>query len=406
MGVLRLFKIRHKAMQIAIIAIYFLVLTGFLFQLHSRRSLSIPGEGTEVTGLARPPIQKPLVKPEGVIVSGLIFYGRESRVSSMRCYLERNLVDNGGWLDEVLWIVNTQNEQDLRYLDEIIARSPTRHKKVIPEEHLWTYTYYKAWRHLERGKYYVKIDDDIVWFDDNAIPNLVTRKINHPDSFVVAGNIINNPPLGFMHFRMGALHPYFPEPEQASYVTNSTDYWKPSRHGFWDGPNNFTWDIEQPPPAWPNHRWLRVQHDTMIDQTPVAQLKYEVWGPSYQKWSIAAQMHYSLLENIENDALDLYMFEKLWIMYGDRIRINFMCVYADDILDTDPENWPRNRGDEDMIVLDLPEKLRRPVVIQGNALAAHFQYADQGDLEHTDLLKRYRALAHDRYCLNATSKWL
>ena len=76
--------------------------------------------------------------------------------------IQRNLADNGGWLDEVLWIVNTQNEEDLRYLDEIIVSNPTRHKKVIPEEHLSTYIYYKAWRHLERGKYYVKIDDDIV----------------------------------------------------------------------------------------------------------------------------------------------------------------------------------------------------------------------------------------------------
>lgn len=76
--------------------------------------------------------------------------------------MQRNLVDNGGWLDEVLWIVNTQNEEDLRYLDEIIASNPTRHKKIIPEKHLSTYTYYKAWQLLERGKYYVKIDDDIV----------------------------------------------------------------------------------------------------------------------------------------------------------------------------------------------------------------------------------------------------
>ncbi|KAG7403083.1 hypothetical protein Forpi1262_v018823 [Fusarium oxysporum f. sp. raphani] len=276
----------------------------------------------------------------------------------MRCYLERNLVDNGGWLDEVLWIVNTQNEQDLHYLDEIIACNPKRHKKVIPEEHLSTYTYYKAWRHLERGKYYVKIDDDILWFDDNAIPSLVTRKIEHPEDFVVAGNIINNPPLGFIHFRMGALHPYFPEPKQPSYITNGTDNWKPSRHGFWDGPKNFTWDVEKPPPVWPHHGWLRVQDDAMIYQTPVAKLKYEVWGTSYQKWSIAAQMHYSLLENIENDALDLYKFET-WTLYGDRIRINFICIYANDILDADPEHWPKNRGDEDMIVLDLPEKLRR-----------------------------------------------
>lgn len=77
-------------------------------------------------------------------------------------FMQRNLVDNGGWLDEVLWVANTQNEGDLDYLDEIIASNPEKYKKIIPEKPLSTYTYYKAWQLLERGKYYVKIDDDIV----------------------------------------------------------------------------------------------------------------------------------------------------------------------------------------------------------------------------------------------------
>ncbi|KAM0541680.1 hypothetical protein ACHAPJ_013156 [Fusarium lateritium] len=319
----------------------------------------------------------------------------------MTCYLERNMVENGGWLDEVLWVVNTDKQEDLRYLDEIIASNPMRHKKVIPDELLMTYTYKKAWQLLERGKYYVKIDDDVLWIDDGAIPNLVTRKIQNPNDFVVSGNIINNPPLGFFHYRMGALHPYFPEPSQPSNVTNATDYWKPSQHEDWNGPNEFKWDIDSNPPAWPHHRWLRVADDSMIYQTPVSELRYDTWGPSYRNWAIATQMHMSLFENIETYQLDLYKFDSPWIMYNDRIRINFMCVYSDDILDTDPENWPKERGDEDMIVLDLPRKLRRPVVIQGNALAAHFQYTDQKALGSTDLLKRYQSLARDRYCYHS-----
>lgn len=34
------------------------------------------------------PSPRPLVKPEGVIVSGLVFYGRRDRVSCMKCYIE------------------------------------------------------------------------------------------------------------------------------------------------------------------------------------------------------------------------------------------------------------------------------------------------------------------------------
>lgn len=88
MGVLRRFEIRHKAVQIAVIATCFLVLAGLLLQFQSRLSLCIPWEGAEVMGLTKAPTLKPLVKPGGVIVSGFVFYGRKSRVSSMRCYLE------------------------------------------------------------------------------------------------------------------------------------------------------------------------------------------------------------------------------------------------------------------------------------------------------------------------------
>jgi hypothetical protein len=38
-------------------------------------------------------------------------------------------------------------------------------------------------------------------------------------------------------------------------------------------------------------------------------------------------------------------------------------------------------------------------VIQGDALAAHYQYMDQGKLEQTDILKRYQSIAKDKYCL-------
>lgn len=70
---------------------------------------------------------------------------------------------NGGWLDEVLWVANTDNKDDLRYLDDIIKSNPAVHRKLeIPGEKLWVYSYYKIWQRLERGKYYVKIDDDIV----------------------------------------------------------------------------------------------------------------------------------------------------------------------------------------------------------------------------------------------------
>ncbi|EXA53692.1 hypothetical protein FOVG_01426 [Fusarium oxysporum f. sp. pisi HDV247] len=80
------------------------------------------------------------------------------------------MVDEGGWLDEVLWVVNTDDKDDLEYLEKIVAQEPQRHKLLyIKGNKLSTNTYYKAWEYLEHGKYYVKIDDDVV------LPNAVLR---------------------------------------------------------------------------------------------------------------------------------------------------------------------------------------------------------------------------------------
>lgn len=40
------------------------------------------------------------------------------------CYLQKNLKSNGGLLDEVRFLVNTDNEYDLAWLDELVSRNP------------------------------------------------------------------------------------------------------------------------------------------------------------------------------------------------------------------------------------------------------------------------------------------
>lgn len=54
----------------------------------------------------------PFAKPEGFKIIGLIFFGRPDRVAILDCYLKKNLVENGGFLDEVHWVANTNKEQD------------------------------------------------------------------------------------------------------------------------------------------------------------------------------------------------------------------------------------------------------------------------------------------------------
>ena len=72
------------------------------------------------------------------------------------------MVDNGGWLDEIHWVQNTNKKDDLEYLEEILASS-SKYKKIdLTGEGVGFVGYANAWGHLERGKLYFKIDDDVV----------------------------------------------------------------------------------------------------------------------------------------------------------------------------------------------------------------------------------------------------
>jgi hypothetical protein len=218
-----------------------------------------------------------------------------------------------------------------------------------------------------------------MWLDDKAIPRMVITKLRNPDALAVSANIINAPPLNFIHYHIGALHPYLPElrpdelawtpppdadkpepepPEKRSPAERSPVAWRPSEHPFWEGPPDFQWHLKRPPPYDP-HRWLRLQNDKALNITPVANLLYKVWGPTYSSWAIAAQQHYSLLENIETNNLEAYQFYPPWNMRGGRLRINCLAIMGDTVLDTDVNNWPANQGDEDMLVLRLPKDLQR-----------------------------------------------
>lgn len=97
-------------------------------------------------------------KPQGFKIIALIFYGRAPVVAILDCYLKKNLLSNGGFLDEVHWAVNTDNEEDLRYLDELVKTTTSYKKIAIP-----SFGYNSIWEHaVQPENLYIKIDDDIV----------------------------------------------------------------------------------------------------------------------------------------------------------------------------------------------------------------------------------------------------
>jgi len=73
---------------------------------------------------------------------------------------QRNLKENGGLLDEVIFTVGTDNKDDLAYLEELLLTSPSYRKFEHSDRHDgWM----GQWEAVElRDSVYIKIDDDVV----------------------------------------------------------------------------------------------------------------------------------------------------------------------------------------------------------------------------------------------------
>ena len=57
---------------------------------------------------------------------------------------------------------------------------------------------------------YVKIDDDIIWLEENFIKNILDFRVDNPEYFLVCGNIINNAICDHIHQKISAIpdHPH------------------------------------------------------------------------------------------------------------------------------------------------------------------------------------------------------
>jgi hypothetical protein len=251
----------------------------------------------------------------------------------------------------------------------------------------------------------------------------VYTKIHHPHSLNVVANLVNSPETGWLHYRFGAIHSYLPEleaPKDPNPESKGPKAWRPSALPQWQG-ESMTFpvagangakpddggvlDPETPgAPPFKGHRWLPLPDDEKnLWRTPMSESSYDPDGPDWGSWSLGAQAHYSFLENLEEDNLRLYHYghgldqerEGIWNMAYGRMNINFMAIWGKDVLDNLPFNTP---DDELELSVGVNTKLRRPLLINTHAIAAHFSFRSQHEMYDTDLLDRYRAYANEMVC--------
>jgi hypothetical protein len=338
-------------------------------------------ETSRPAGIEPIPASARYQKPVGPKIIGLIFYGRRDRAAILDCYLKRNLVTNGGWLDEVVWGVNTENADDLVYLEEIIPSSPSYRRLDLKET-----GYVNLWNQsVEHGNIYIKLDDDVVYIHEDAIPLIVNTLITDSRAAVVSANVINSPEHNWVHYRIGAVRPYLPDlepPVNGSLATLDNPVWKVSNLPSWIGPagwtcprmGDFTEKLlellpsadEESSDVLPNHRWLPLENPSDISKTPIAQTSYDKFGPGWTSWAIAAQQHYSFFYNLDRDQLSAYYMNNgfgqdasaIWDHTGDRLSINMLAVTGDNILDN-IDKMAVSESDEEYLTVELPRQLNK-----------------------------------------------
>lgn len=100
-------------------------------------------------------------KPEGIKVIGMVFYGRKRYVDILDCYLQQNLVSNGGYFDEVWFMAHTKEEDDVAWVEDLVSQTPEY--KIVGKGDCEGKKYSCMWNYaVEDNTIYVKIDDDIV----------------------------------------------------------------------------------------------------------------------------------------------------------------------------------------------------------------------------------------------------
>ena len=88
--------------------------------------------------------------------------------------MQRNLVSNGGMLDEVIWIIRTNIHSDVDYLEELIKTQPEYTRHFLSQEQR---TYRNAYKMCQKGVMYIKIDDDVVRSSIDLLKSSCSRKL-------------------------------------------------------------------------------------------------------------------------------------------------------------------------------------------------------------------------------------
>lgn len=370
-------------------------------------------------------------KPAGIKVVGMVFYGRKRYVDVLDCYIQQNLVSNGGYFDEVWFMAHTTDKDDVAWVEDLVSNTPEY--KIVGKGVCEGKKYSCMWNYaVGDNTIYVKIDDDIVWIHPDAVPQLVHTRIALPHPYAISSNLVNSPVTGMEQYHYGAIHPFLPDPSSKPSF-KPTESWRVSeKERYPEEELVEEYDLMDMAPPYRGHPWLLISDDHYdLLKTPMGKYDQDrgsapiAFGAAWKSWGIGAQQQYSLLHNIEQNKVQRYFFgrhirypehalapnssavvlpkeagpgpgaEQTYDTGFTRYNLNFCAVWGSDIRD----QLPIADDDEQDITSDIPKRIGRPFLIDTRSVVAHFSFFTQQDgISKTDLLDRWRAYANEAVC--------
>lgn len=197
---------------------------------------------------------------------------------------------------------------------------------------------------------------------------MVYTLMSHPEAHDVAANIVNSPITNWLHYHTEAVLPYLPDEDEPKENATLLD-WRASKLPRYAGSHSGKYEFKDRPdegfengqeggPPHQNHRWLPLANSAAnLEITPITGAEYHAFGRGWNQWAIQAQQHYSFLERLEHDKLDMYWTgnkDGIWNMQFDRYNLNFLAIWGRSV------NMMSVTGDDEgALTVDIPRALKR-----------------------------------------------
>lgn len=240
-------------------------------------------------------------------------------------------------IDEYRIWVNTNNSEDLNWFKEL----KIQHKDFVTLEYLpldvittgeVNLTIYKFFENtIDENTIYIRLDDDIVWTENNFVENLVKFRIDNPDYFLIFGNIINNAVIDHIHQKQGI--PY------SKYIENQC-------------------------------------------------LSKTGWESS----TICEEKHINFINNLNNNNIEKYKFDR-YETIGQRISINAICWFGKDfkefsgIVDKNEEPW--------LSEIAPSQRNKKICVCGNALCVHYAFWVQREYMDKTDILQKYKTISEN-----------